>query len=56
VGILPQKFQKTRLGYWRHLLPNFTPIGEVPAEKTVTDENEQTNSKFGNPPILRMEE
>jgi len=20
--------------YWQHLVPNFTPIGEVPAEKT----------------------
>jgi len=36
LGILPQKFQKTCMGYWQHLVLNFTPIGEDFAEKTVT--------------------
>jgi len=33
-GVLPQNFEKTCLEYWRCLMPNFTLIGEVPAEKT----------------------
>jgi len=32
------EFQKTCFGYWRRLLPNFTPIGEVPAEKTAIEQ------------------
>jgi len=32
------KISNTRLGYWRLLVLNFTPIGEVPAEKTVTEQ------------------
>ena len=41
---VPVGFQKTCLGYWRHLVPNFTPIGEVPAEKTVN--KQETRSKL----------
>jgi len=51
------KFQQTCLGYCPRLLPNFMPIGEVPAEKAMTEqkkENKQRNSKFNIPPILCM--
>ena len=48
---------KISKGYWRRLVPNFTPIGEVPAEKTVTEQKyKQRNSKLTIPLILRMEE
>jgi len=45
LGILPQKFQKTGLWCWWHLMPNFMLISEVP-EKTVTKQN----SKLTIPP------
>jgi len=37
-GDIAPKFQKTCLGYWLRLVPNFTSIGEVSAEKPVTDQ------------------
>jgi len=53
LGVLPRKFQKTRLGYWLHIVPNIIPIGEVLAEKTVTEQtnkpiNKQTNKQTVN--------
>ena len=46
------KISKTCMGYRRRLVPNFKPIGKIPAEKTAT---EQKNSKFSIPPVLCME-
>jgi len=34
-------------------MPNFTPIGKVMADKTVT--KQKTHSELSVPPILRME-
>jgi len=31
--------------YWRRLLPNFSPIGEVPAEKTVIEQKKEKTKK-----------
>jgi len=41
LGVLLRKFQKTCLGYWRWLMPNFTPFGEVAEQKTVTEQKAQ---------------
>jgi len=54
-GDIAPKFQKNCLRYWWCLLSNFTPIGEVPVEKTVTEQKKQRNSKLSIPPILHME-
>jgi len=59
--VSPQKFKKTLLWYWRRLVPNFTPIGEVPVEKTMTKQKKEKttkkerNSKLSIPPTLHME-
>jgi len=34
-----------KMGYRRRLMPNFTPIGEVPAEKTVTEQKNEKKEK-----------
>jgi len=47
MGISPPKLQKTCLGYWQRVVPNFTLIGEVLAEKTVKEQerNNETNKQ-----------
>ena len=44
LGLSLQNFQKTCLRYWRCLMPNFTPNGEVAAEKPRTNKNEKRSS------------
>jgi len=51
---IAQKISKHLRGYLRRLLSNFRPVGEVPAEKTVTEQNKQTNGKLRIRPMLRM--
>jgi len=46
VDIVP-KFQKTE--YWCRLLPNFTPIGEVPVDKTMIEQKTNKNIIFIRP-------
>jgi len=36
---------KICLGYWRRLVPNFAPIGEVPVEKTVNEQKKRKTKK-----------
>jgi len=49
--VIAPKISDTCLEYWRRLLPNFTPIGKVLAEKTVTKQKTINNIQ----PILRTE-
>jgi len=53
VGSMAPTFQKTCLGYWWRLMPNFMPFDEVSAKKTVTWP--KTISKLSIPSILHME-
>jgi len=60
-GIAP-KILNTYLGYWWHLLSNFMPIGEILAEKTMTEQKKKKKNKKPNElsirprlRILRME-
>ena len=40
-GDIARKISKPYLGYWQRLLTNFTPIGEVPVDRTVTEQKKQ---------------